>query len=132
MAGTSPAMTSEQLSPLVRTAIYGARIERLLRVAELERDRAAAFRAERHRAVEAGSAPGVTGALTRLLDLDQDHVLIAVDPHLDDALGVAGGFPLAPQHFPRAAEVPGFAGRNGLDQRLRVHVGEHQHFAGRR
>ena len=53
--------------------------------------------AERHGAVEARAPPGVAGARPGLLDLDPHGVLIAVDAHLDHALGVAGGLALAPQ-----------------------------------
>src|SRR5229473_7925913 len=70
------------------------RIEQLLAVAKLERDRAGV--AERHRAVEARAPAGMAGAGTGLLDPDPHRVLIAVDPHLDDALRVAGRLALAP------------------------------------
>src|SRR5262249_51933778 len=49
-----------------------------------------------------------------------------------DALAVTRGFAFAPQVLARAAEVAGFAGRDGLLQRLRVHVGDHQYVAGSR
>ena len=67
-----------------------------------------------------------------LLDLDPDRVLVAVDPHLDDALDVAGALALLPQRLARAAEVPGLAGLDRCAaQRLGVHVRDHQHVAGR-
>ena len=66
-----------------------------------------------------------------LLDLDPDRVLVAIDAHLDDALGVAGRLALLPQRAARAAEVPGLAGGDGFRQRLRIHVRDHQHVAGR-
>src|SRR5712691_11747206 len=74
--------------------VTGPRIEQLLAVAKLERDRAGV--AERHRAVEARAPAGMAGAGTGLLDPDPHRVLIAVDPHLDDALRVAGRLALAP------------------------------------
>ena len=66
-----------------------------------------------------------------LLDLDPHRILIAVHPHLDHALGVARAFALAPQRLARAAVVPALASRDGLAQRLLVHVSDHQHVAGR-
>src|SRR5262245_53961629 len=102
-------------------------IERPLRVAEFEGDRAGL--AERHRAVEAGAPAGVTGPRPFLLDLDPDRVLITVDAHLDHALHVAGGLALAPERAARAAEIPGLAGRDGALERLRIHVRDHEHVA---
>src|SRR5580704_4741470 len=60
------------------------RIEHAL-IAEFERRRTRL--AERHRAIKARAAAGVAGA-GDLLDLDPNRVLVAVDAHLDDALGV--------------------------------------------
>ena len=97
------------------------------RVAEFERHRAAL--AERHHAVEARAPAGVAGAGAVLLDPDPHRVLVAVDPHLDDALHVAGGLALPPQLAARAAEKPGLAGLDGLRKRLGVHMGDHQHIA---
>ena len=67
--------------------------------------------AERHRAVEARTPSGVAGARPLLLDLEPYRVLIAIDPHLDDALDVAGGLALLPERLARAAVVPGLARR---------------------
>jgi hypothetical protein len=64
-------------------AIHFFRIKDAL-AAEFERDGAAL--ADRHRAVEAGGAAGMAGS-AHLLDLDPDRVLVAIDAHLDDALG---------------------------------------------
>src|SRR4029077_18551215 len=64
-----------------------------------------------------------------LLDLDPDRVLVAIDAHLDDALGVARGLALPPQHAARAAEIPSLPGGDGLRQRLGVHVRDHRHVA---
>ena len=74
----------------------------------------------------------MTGAGTLLLHLDPHRVLVAVDAHLHDALAVTRGFTFAPEALARAAEVAGFAARDGLLQRLRVHMGDHQHVAGLR
>src|SRR5580693_4119800 len=101
------------------------RIEHAL-IAEFERHRAGF--AERHRAIKTRAAAGVAGA-GDLLDLDPDRVLVAVDAHLDDALGVAGGLALLPQRAPRAAEIPGLPRCDGLRQRLGIHVRDHQHIA---
>src|SRR5690242_20868134 len=67
----------------------------------------AAFLPKRHRAVKTGAATRVAGA-GHLLDLDPDGILVAIDPKLDDPLGVTRGPTLAPQRPARAAEVPGF------------------------
>ncbi len=72
----------------------------------------------------------MAGARPVLLDLDPDRVLVAIDPHLDDALGVAGAFALPPQRLARAREIPGLAGLDGALERLGVHVRDHQQFAG--
>src|SRR5262245_22123151 len=74
----------------------------------------------------------MTGAGALLLDFNPHRVLVAVDAHLDDALAVTRGFAFAPEALPRAAEVAGLASRDGLLQRLGVHVGDHQHVAGLR
>src|ERR1044071_3912715 len=79
---------------LLRLAVSFGRVERFARVTELERD--AADLAHRHRPVEAGLASGMAGARPVLFHLDPDCVLIAVDPHLGDALGVPGAFALFP------------------------------------
>ena len=71
----------------------------------------------------------MTGAGALLLDPDPHRVLVAVDPHFEDALPMARGFPFTPQRSTRAAKVPGFAGRDGPLQGLCVHVGDHQHVA---
>src|SRR5215204_867690 len=102
-------------------------IEPLVAVAELERDRAAT--AKRHGAVKARAASGVAGAFSGLLDLDPDGVLIAVEPHLDHALGVARGLTLLPQPRPRAAVIPGRARLDGAEKRFGIHMRDHQHIA---
>src|SRR3569623_819333 len=82
-----------------------------------------------HGAVETRATAGVASAAARLRNANPHGVLIAIHPHLDDALAVAGGLALAPQLPARAAVVPGVAGLNGLAQRLVVHVGDHQNVA---
>src|SRR5215216_4619892 len=71
----------------------------------------------------------MTGAGALLLDPDPHRVLVAVDPDLDNALDMTGGFAFAPEASARTAEIPGFAGGNSLLQCLRVHVRDHQHVA---
>src|SRR3954467_9040580 len=80
-------------------------------------------------AVEAGPAAGVTRRAD-LLDTEPDRILIAIGADLDHALGLTRGLTFSPQGLARAAEVPGLAGRDGLAQRLVVHVRDHQHVAG--
>src|SRR5262249_12801409 len=81
---------------------------------------------ERHRTIEAGAPAGVAGAGSCLLDLDPDRILVAVDTHLDDALGGAGALAFAPERTARAAEIPSLTPLDRLPQCLRVHVGHHQ------
>ena len=59
-----------------------------LGVAEFERG-GRAMRAGDDDAVETGAATGVAGAGADLLDLEEQHILVAVDAHLADALDVA-------------------------------------------
>src|SRR5580692_5730438 len=86
------------------------RIEHAL-IAEFERHRPRFV--ERHRAIKARAAAGVAGA-GDLLDLDPDSILVAVDAHLDDALGVAARLALLPQRAARAAEIPRLASGDGF------------------
>jgi hypothetical protein len=101
------------------------RIEHLVGIHERQ------LRAALDLAVEAGATAGVTGR-AGLFDPDPDRVLVAVHPHLDHALGVAGALALAPQRLTRAAIVPGLAAGDGFAQGFVVHVGDHQHVAARR
>ena len=79
-------------------------------------------------AVEAGAPAGVAAAAVAAdLDADQQGVLVAIDPHLDDALDLPAGGALVPELAARARPVPGLAGLQRAGQRLGVHVGDHQH-----
>src|SRR3569623_300160 len=89
-------------------------IERLVGIGEHEL-RAAVLAL--HRAVEAGVPSGVAGA-AGLLDANPHRVLIAIHPHLDNALDMTRRLTFAPQLLARAAEVPGVAGLDGPAQRL--------------
>src|SRR5712671_2144686 len=84
-------------SALGIVAVDRVRIERLLGAAKIHHERSVGRLAERHRAIETRASPGVAGARSRLLDLDPDGVLIAIDAHFENALDVAGAFALAPQ-----------------------------------
>src|SRR6516162_10560828 len=90
------------------------RIENAL-VAEFELRRAqhAVRQAERHGAIETRTPAGMTGA-GDLFDFDPHRVLIAVDAHFDDALGVARSLTLFPQRLARPTEIPRFAGGDGF------------------
>src|ERR1700742_4357887 len=107
--------------------IDGLRIEHLVGI---DKGQLRATLAAINLAVKARAAAGVAGGAD-LLDPDPDRVLVAVQAHLDHALGVAGGLALAPQRIARAAEVPGVAAFDGLAQRLGIHVRDHQHLAAR-
>src|SRR5262249_7535063 len=111
-------------------AIDRVRIKPLRAVAKLELDRARLR--QRHGAIKAGAAAGMTGARPALLNLDPDRVLVAVDAHLDDALHVARTLALAPQGAARTAVVPGVAARDRALQSFGVHVRDHQYVAGLR
>src|SRR5260370_23734278 len=116
-------------SRLRPAAIRFARIECFLGVAELEPEGGVRTLAERHRAIEARAPPGMASAGSGLLHLDPNRILVAVEAHLHDPLHVTGGFALAPQALPRAAEVPSLAGRYRVGDGLRIHVRDHQDLA---
>src|SRR5829696_7426202 len=85
---------------------------------------------DRDRPVEAGAAAGMAAAAVAAdPDLEPKGVLVAVDAHLDDGLGLAAGGALAPQLAPQARPIPRLAGLNGSGERLTVHVGYHQDLA---
>ena len=52
-------------------------------------------------AIEAAVTAGVAGDVADLLDLEDHHVGVAVDPHLVQGLHVPGLFTLAPQFATR-------------------------------
>src|SRR6266436_203813 len=95
--------------------IDGLRIEQAPGVDERQLHAAFASRAlaRLDLAIEAGLPPGVACG-PDLLDLDPDHILIAIGTHLDHALGLTGGLAFAPQRVARAAEIPGLAAGDGL------------------
>src|SRR5262245_8079486 len=86
---TSRAGLASAFGGLAALPIHLRRVEHLVGVAEVEDQAAEVALLERDRAVEAADAPGVAGAGADLLDAQPQRVLVAVDPHLDDALGVA-------------------------------------------
>ena len=75
-------------------------------------------------------AAGMAGDGAGLLDFQQHHVFVAVEPDLEHFLHVAGLFALVPQLLARAAPVHGLAQFDGFMQRIAVHPGKHQHVAG--
>nr|GEU28313.1 hypothetical protein [Tanacetum cinerariifolium] len=77
--------------------------------------------------VEARVAARVAGDAAGLLDLEQHHVLVAVEADFQHFLRVARFLALVPQFFARAAPVHGFAQLDRFGQRVAVHPGEHQH-----
>src|SRR5262249_12463801 len=118
---------ASRLGGLAALPIHLRRLEHLVGVAEVEDQAAEVALLERDRAVEAADAPGVARAGADLLDAQPQRVLVAVDTHLDDALGVARAFALLPQLLARAAVEPGLAAHDGLGERLGIHVRDHQH-----
>ena len=68
----------------------------------------------------------MAGALTDLLDSEQERILVAIDPNLDNALDVAGGLTLAPKLGAGTTVEPGVACLDGAGQRGRIHVRDHQ------
>src|SRR5512142_1919508 len=80
-------------------------------------------------AIEARAPAGMAGG-PLLLDPDPDRILIAIEPHLDHALGLPRSLTFAPQRIAGAAEIPGLPACDGLAQGFVVHVGDHQHVAG--
>jgi hypothetical protein len=65
-----------------------------------------------------------------VLDLEQEHVLVAVDVEVHDPEGVARLLALDPELAARAAPVGRLAGADRVGERLGVHEREHQHLAG--
>ncbi len=65
-----------------------------------------------------------------LLDLDEQHVAVAIERDVLDGLCVAAFFAFHPEFLARAAPEMRLAGGNGFFQRRAVHPREHQHAAG--
>src|ERR1700682_3245923 len=84
-----PVRDTEHLLPINRL-----RIEHLVRIHE--RQSRPAFAVCVDLPVEAGT-PASVARRACLLDPDPDGVLIAIHPHLDHALDMAGGFAFSPQ-----------------------------------
>src|SRR3954453_6316528 len=79
---------------------------------------------------EAGVVPRVARAGALLLDLEEQHVAVAVVVRLADPLALAGGLALDPDLLARPAPVRHAAGVERLAQRGCVHPRHHQHLAG--
>src|SRR5690606_18694674 len=77
-------------------------------------------------AVEAALAAGVAGDAADLLDLQHDHVGVAVQAQLVELLHMAGFLALAPQLAARARPVDGAAFLDAQAQGFAVHPGHHQ------
>src|SRR5262249_29647579 len=71
--------------------------------------------------VEARLPPGVTGYAADLLDLQQHHVFVAIEPDRPHALHVAGLLPFAPELSARARPVVCLAGLRRPAERFAVH-----------
>ena len=65
-----------------------------------------------------------------LLDLDEQHVAVAIERDVPDGLRVAALLALHPEFLARAAPEMRLAGGDGLFQRRAVHPRHHQHAAG--
>src|SRR6266851_2471408 len=66
------------------------------------------------------------GAVAMLLDREQDRIRVAIDANLAHGLVVARLLALAPEPVARAREVACVPARDGLLERLAIHVGDHQ------
>jgi len=65
-----------------------------------------------------------------LIDLDEQHVAVAIERDIPDGLRVAAFLALHPEFPARAAPEMRPAGRDGFFQRRAVHPREHQHAPG--
>src|SRR5690606_9330457 len=83
-------------------------------------------------AEEAGMATGVAGDAAHLLDLEQDHVGIAVEPDLAHPLHMPGFLALAPETRARTRPVDRPAAGRGFGERLAIHPREGEHATGAR
>ncbi|MOA09817.1 hypothetical protein D3C78_1296710 [compost metagenome] len=72
---------------------------------------------------------GNAGFVALLGDLEQHHVVIAIQAHFVHQLHMAGLFALEPEAVARAAEIDRPAQFRRLGQGLAVHPGKHQHVA---
>ena len=63
--------------------------------------------------------------------LQENRILIAIDPHFRDIQRIAAAFAFLPKFFSRAAPEPGRTGSDCAGEGLFVHIGEHQDLAGR-
>src|SRR5690554_3215625 len=79
--------------------------------------------------VEAAFPTGVADNAAALLDLHDDHVVVAIQAQLMQHLYMARLFTLAPQLAPGAGPVDGAAFRCGELQRFAVHPGDHEYAA---
>src|SRR5690606_3565727 len=83
-------------------------------------------------AEEAGMATGVAGDAAHLLDLEQDHVGIAVEPDPAHPLHMPGFLALAPEAPARTRPVDRPAAGRGFGERLAIHPREGEHATGAR
>ena len=66
-----------------------------------------------------------------LIDFEEQRIAVAVDKNLPHFLYMAGRFSLKPTLCARAAVIDHDSRFKRLGQRIAVHEGKHQHFAGR-
>jgi hypothetical protein len=72
----------------------------------------------------------MTGDAADLFNLHQEHVLVAIQSHLQHFLGMAGFLALVPQFLAGTRPVHRLAGFHGALQRFPVHPGHHEDVAG--
>src|SRR5512139_2570358 len=72
----------------------------------------------------------MAGDAAELLDLQQHHVVVAIQPDFSDVLHVAGLLALAPQFVARARKVNAAQRARSFFQRLAVHPRHHEDFPG--
>ena len=65
-----------------------------------------------------------------LLDLDEQHIAVAIERDVLDGLRVAAFLALHPEFLARTAPEMRLAGGDGFFQRRAVHPREHQHAPG--
>ena len=81
--------------------------------------------------IEAGFVAVVASGPADVFDLEQDDILIAVDPKFFNELGVAGFLALDPELVPGSTPISRFFCTEGMGQRLGVHESEHQDLVGK-